>query len=286
MLTSSGFYRNCPHCGFDLELYGRVGDDRCSNCTGDLTVKKEEKKEEESNPIPAVSDNSGADVGNTLLSFRGFVDAVRDILMRPSEFFSKNAKSIVASRDLISVLAFALIVRWVASFFKFFWESSFFGGWTPDASLSQIMVGFDDGIQQSINWVASGIFRILFGATSVVLSPFISIFNLGVTALLLFFGLRLFVDEDPERPHSYSGVLKILAYASVPMVLVVIPGLGVVLSWLFGFSVTVIAFREVYKTTTTRAFLIVIFPELLGSIFILSIISIALLFSAQIMRIF
>lgn len=265
----------CPNCLLDLSVY-RVNDlGACPNCgtvSGAASVNE---------PLAASSIGPGA----TYALLERFWKTLRDIILRPSQFFSTHASQLISKDGLSSALAFAVIVQWLASFFNFIWRSAigaFFQQRMGDLfQIANDVMETGPAVTQGLDQIRGRAIEFLFGAGAIVLAPFMTLIKLSVVALFVHAAVRFFTKETEGRPHSYGTTLKILSYASAPWILCVIPGFGMLLAWILAFTAAVIGVREVYRTTTTRAAFAVAFPELLllSLVFFVAVIALFLAFN-------
>ncbi len=263
----------CSRCLLDLGIHAPLNGGFCPNCG-----TKSEAAESSQLPEVKVGDLHGAapvGPGASFVLFSRFWQSVREIVFTPTQFFSTNA-SMLASRDSLSTaLAFAVIIQWLASFFNFLWRTIV--GTALESRMDDFFRIAGDvmqnspGTAESLSQLRSRTIEFMFGAGAIVLTPFTTLLKLFVSALLVHAAVRFFMKDSPDRPHSYSTTLKILAYATGPWILCVIPGVGILLAYVLGFGAAVIGIREVYRTTTGRAVLAVLFPELLLMAFIIGI---------------
>lgn len=205
--------------------------------------------------------------GASAVLFERFWNTLRDVILRPAQFFGQQAGALVAEGGLSSALAFAVIVQWLASFFNFVWRSTvgvvMQNRFDDLFRIASDVVVTAPGSHQTLDQFRQGMIDFLFGAGAIVLTPFTTLIKLAITALFVHAAVRFFIKDAEGRPHSYSTTLKILSYAMAPWILCIIPGFGVLLAWILGFAAAVVGIREVYKTTTGRAVVAVAFPELL-----------------------
>lgn len=258
----SGHVSQCPKCLLDLAHYPSPDGTTCPNCGKPLM---------RSNVAPL---GPGAVAALT----SKFWSATRDIIFRPTAYFSKNAGELLASGSLSSALAFAVIIQWLASFFNFLWRST--AGIIIQSRVDDFFRIAGDimssnpaapSVLEDIDQVRRHAIEFFFGAGAIILTPFSTVIKLALIALFVHAAVRFFMKDVQGRSHSYSTTLKILAYSSAPWILCVIPGFGLILAYVLSFGASVVGIREVYKTSTSRAVLAIIFPELLFLVFIMGI---------------
>lgn len=277
----------CTQCCLELELYSALASGICPNCGN----KAEEPQPKGPGPSSAgASDLPIAPVGpgSAYVLFSRFWNAVRDIVFHPARFFSSHAQLIVSEGGLSSALAFAVIIQWLASFFNFVWRSTV-GVLLQNHMDDLLRIAGDvmqkpPGMSESLEELRSRAIEFLFGAGAIVLTPFTTLLKLAFVAVFVHAAVRFFMKESADRPHSYATTLKILAYASAPWILCVIPGFGMLLAYILSFAAAVIGIREVYRTSTSRAVVAVAFPELLLMVFFLGVGVLVLFLAFNVLR--
>lgn len=206
-----------------------------------------------------------------------YVRTVRRVLTEPSAFF----REMPTTGGLGGPLAFALITHWLGKFASWLWGLAFGHALYPMIlsyldRLEELARNTDEGDRFSMlpmlqnqlaqmrapgHWVHS-----LFGAASLALDPFLTLMSLFFTGLFIFVGARLFVrtgrDGAPTEV-TFESVMRILCYASTPVILSFIPVVGGLAASIGSFVILVIGIREVYHSTTGRGVLVAVFPQLL-----------------------
>lgn len=271
----------CTHCFLDLNRYPPSSDSACPNCGTRNTAFGP-------NGAGARSSVGPMGPGAPMVLLGRFWTSVRDIILRPARFFSSQSEMLVSEGGLSTALAFAVIVQWLASFFNFVWRSTA-GVLVQDKMSDLFRIAGDviesrPGMAESLDGIRERAVEFLFGAGAIVLTPFTTLLKLMLIALLVHAAVRFFMKEMQDRPHRYSTTLKILAYSTAPWILCIIPGIGVVVAWLLAFSAGVIGIREVYRTTTGRAVLAIVFPELLFAVFLFGMVVFFLFLALNVMR--
>ncbi|MBI3543518.1 MAG: hypothetical protein HY075_09625, partial [Deltaproteobacteria bacterium] len=216
----------CTRCLLELSVRPLLPGDLCPNC-GVAAVLE---------PVPAGVDGEpgksyGAVApigpGAPMAMFSRFWQSVWDIIFTPAQFFSSHAPRIAGGESLSVALAFAVIVQWLASFFNFLWRVTV--GTALESRLDDFFRVAGDVVQgapgstESLDQLRDRAIEFFFGAGAIVLAPFTTVIKLVLCSLLVHAAVRFFTKETADRPHAYSTTLKILAYASAPWVLCVIP---------------------------------------------------------------
>ena len=282
----------CPNCLLDLSVYSsaeRNAAAACPNC-GTVLGARAVDHEPSATFNASSADEATLSVapvgpGATYVLFERFWKMLRDIILRPAQFFSTHASQIVSKDGLSSALAFAVIVQWIGSFFNFIWSSTI-GALFQQRMGDLFQIANDvmetgPAVTEGLEQIRSRAIEFLFGAGAIVLAPFMTLIKLSVIALFVHAAVRFFIKETDKRPQSYTATLKILSYASAPWILCIIPGFGMLLAWALSFSAATIGIREVYRTKTARAALAVAFPELLllSLLFFVAVIALFLAFN-------
>jgi hypothetical protein len=244
---------NCKTCHLDLEAYPGVT--LCPNC-GTEIVNKEEN---------LVYSDDAVGVFNSIQSF---VKKLNQLILSPTDFFQQNRRSLISKSGVSTAISFALIVGWISSLVSFIWTSllgTFFEGkFRSLLHISSEVVEPSLKIGQGmVDELRGKIYDYLFGAGSILLSPFLILIKLAVTAFIIHIAVRLFVEKKDDVDPKYSSTLKILCYSTAPSILNIIPGIGFVLSLFLSFIVSMVGLKETYKTTSIRAFFVLIFPNLI-----------------------
>lgn len=270
----------CARCLLDLSLHAAEG--ACPNCGEPVPPRAPAV---EAAPVVSAASTGAAWLGR-------FWETLRRVIFSPTRFFSSEAGEIVSEGGLSSALAFAVIVQWLASFVNFLWRSA--AGALVESRMSDVFRiagdvlgpgdGAGSGMGESLDAIRQRAVEFLFGAGTVVIAPFTTLLKLAVGALFVHAAVRFFMREEPGRPHRYATTLKVLAYSTAPWILCVIPGLGMLLAWILAFVTAVIGLREVYRTTTNRAVVAVIFPELLLLALVMVSVAFLLFFAFNVVR--
>jgi len=181
----------------------------------------------------------------------------KEILLEPTRFFRVHYRMF----DKNEALSFGLISLWLSAFVGFVWSA-----------LNQIfIVNFLEQWMQSIlfqdeaiSFIDFGGKSFLFSAAYVLLNPFLSLLGLFFSALILLSLSKVFLVEkmDALEKINLQTSLKILAFSSTGAWFSLVPVFGGILSYIAVSLLTVIGVREVYKSTTRRAALVVFLPQI------------------------
>ena len=220
-------------------------------------------------PDPA-KDPGSTGVSSDFLIQRYFFD-LWQIITRPTRFFSRMP----LTGGVAGPLAFALIAHWLGSALEFLWRSVLGG---------HLMDQFGRGLQGMMK-MASDVADVdspgksallleardrviywIWGAGSVILDPFLTVAAILFTAFFVYIGARILVTPGKNgapQKITFESTLRILCFGMSPAILAAIPFVGGFVSSLCVLIVTVIGGREVYKISTSRSTVVVLFPKLL-----------------------
>lgn len=160
-------------------------------------------------------------------------------------------------------LAFALVTHWLSAAFAFLWSHTL-GGFTSQVLQNLfIQVGADQA-----EWVEvrKRIAEWFFGAGAVLLDPFLTLFSVMTTALLVFIGARILIapgKSGHREEITYESALRIICFGMAPSLFTAVPFLGGFIASLWVMIVTIIGVREVYRVETPRAMIVALFPKFL-----------------------
>lgn len=104
------------------------------------------------------------------------------------------------------------------------------------------------------------------------LTPFVSLVSLAVSTLLYHLGAAVLA---PER-RGVGATARVVCYASGPSVLAVIPVLGGLVGLVWTWVLQVVGLREVHRSSTGRAVVMVFWPWILFSLVTAAMIALAL----------
>lgn len=189
------------------------------------------------------------------------------ILTKPSTFF----REMPIKGGLSTPIAFALVTHWIGSSLQFLWHN-WLGSWISLWTDTLMQIAGDvaevdsPGNSQILFEMKDRILNWMVGAGSVLMDPFWTLSGILFTSILVFVGARIFInpgrDGAPEEV-TFESAVRIVSYGMTPHLLTMVPFIGPVIAGLLTVFVTVIAAREVYRTTNGRAVVIALFPKLL-----------------------
>jgi ribosomal protein L37E len=249
------FLSQCQRCTLDLNLYG-AHTNVCPNCGFPV-------EENRSNFENALSPEKSTSASFELIG--QFWVTVRDVIFSPSRFFSRHTPMLLSEGSVSSALAFAVIIQWLSAFFNFLWRST--AGIMLESRVEDLfkivgdVVERQSGPSYNLDQFREAMVEFFFGAGAIVITPFLSLIKLVIFSGLVHIAVRFVMNEAQGRPHRYSTTLKVLAFASAPWILCILPGFGFILAIVLSFICAVIGLREVYQSTTFRSAVAVVFPE-------------------------
>jgi hypothetical protein len=228
---------SCARCGLEF------GGETCPNCGLRVSLR------DERNPV------------------KKYFDTLWRILTRPTDFF----RSMPTRGGIAGPLAFALVTHWIGSAISFVWKAMLGGAIGQHFKSFQKM--FQDvaeidypGRSAQVIEMQERVAHWMWGAGSVILDPFLTLFSILFTSLLVFIGARILVPtghDGAPTEVSFESALRIVAFGMTPAILAALPLFGGVISYICVIVVTVIAAREVYRISTGRAIVVALFPKLL-----------------------
>ncbi|MGE0616193.1 MAG: YIP1 family protein [Bacteriovoracia bacterium] len=192
----------------------------------------------------------------------GYFRSLRDLLWRPTAFFQTQPEKL----SLGGPLAFALVTNWVVAAVEYIYAQVFRGMSEGVLSVATRRIVEDlpeiDGISRLARQTDfGGLLRAwAVSVTKVIFDPFWTLATLVVSAWFIFMAAKLLA---PKAQPRFNSTLRFVAYGSCACILSVIPVAGSTLAWIYALALTTIGARETYRTSTGRAFMIVILPRLL-----------------------
>lgn len=202
------------------------------------------------------------------------------ILTHPTQFY----RQMPIEGGLTGPLTFALVTHWLGAAVSFLW-STLMGQWFAHFvdTFSRIAtdVAQRNGENSQLPFAEmltykDRLWQWFWGAGSIVIDPFLTLFSILFTSFLVFVGAKIFVcwispqsSEEKSPPVTYESAARIICYGMAPMILTGIPLFGWGLATFLSAIITIIGAKEVYRVGTFRAIVIALFPKLLFLGFIL-----------------
>lgn len=197
-------------------------------------------------PGPARSPGGDYNLSDPLNSF---VDVVRRVVTRPTEFFAGLPRRGGYLSPLVFALICALISAVLGGLLRFVWADASVGGFRFEAA------------QQSFLGFLASVLFVPIGST-------IGLFLLAAIGHLL---VVLFVGPQNS---GFEATFRVVCYAAVTNLVNWIPFIGGLLA-LYGLYLGVVGIREMHGTTTGRAALVVLLPVALIALLVLIVLIIA-----------
>lgn len=188
---------------------------------------------------------------------------LRSILVHPVLFFRGMGKDESTSQ----ALTFALVTHWIGYSLQFLWRGSFqtSGG---KKYYEYLFDSFSDNYPD-IEMV-SGLTHLeayqswCMGVSSVLADPFITLISLLLSAVLIYLALRLMIKTQ----ITFESVVRVVSYSFAPVILLGVPVFGGFVSAIYLFFVNMVGIREYYSTSTGKAVIATLFPNLVYLMFI------------------
>ena len=193
-------------------------------------------------------------------AIRNYLHYCQSLLLEPVTFFRQGFNEI----DLSKALALGLLSSWLSVLFLFFFQS---------LSLTLITTFFSDWIgsyltvDELFSNSADRGKAFLFAGGKVLLHPFFVLPWLFFNSITLYIFAKVFIPSHEKMSQKHC--LKILSCAIVGSWLSVVPVLGGMLAYVATVALAVIAIREQFATSSSRALLVVFVPQILLFLFLL-----------------
>jgi hypothetical protein len=197
-----------------------------------------------------------------ITSISEYFSACKEMLFEPANFFRRWFHSTTLS----VALAFGLLTLWITSILTFLWDSVheiFILGFLQEW-MQQLFFQTDFA-----NLLQSAVEDLPGRASYILLRPFISLVGICLSASVLFFFSRIFIEEESGPKVKYGDQIKILAFSSTGAWLLLIPFFGGLLSYVAILLLTIIGIRETYAVNSKRAALVVLLPQFLFFVLVL-----------------
>ena len=220
---------------------------------------------------PSGTAGSGTPSGLPLVPIRRYFFDLWQIITRPTRFFSRMP----VTGGVSGPLAFALITSWLGSSMEFLWRSviggqlynQFGGGLRGLMKMAGDVADVDSpGKSQLILEARDRVVHWVWGAGSIILDPFLTLTSILFTSFFVYIGARILVSPGKNGAPAkitFESALRIICFGMSPAILAAIPFAGSFVSKICVVIVTVIGGREVYKVSTSRSTVVVLFPKLL-----------------------
>lgn len=194
------------------------------------------------------------------------------LLFHPGRFFAAMPRE----GGIVMPLLFAIATNWLAAGVSFWWKVPLFqairqgyregsGFWSDFAGDLSTIDSPGRHVHSPIPAEAWTKLKELivpwfFGASSVLLSPFATLIEVFTTSLLVFIAARVLVDVN--RPIRLTAIVRIICFASAPVLWTMIPVAGALIAPAAAVATLTIALMEVYEAPFFRALTVSIFPRI------------------------
>jgi len=206
------------------------------------------------------------------------------LLTRPTAFF----QTVDSGRSIAFALTFAVVTHWIGTALGYLWQSAL--GRVISRRFSDGFQVFDQmssmapsGQMETLNAWKDRAYHWMWGTGSVLIDPFKTIITILVVSFFIWIASRLLAEKNTR----FETAVTIVSFGTAPSILKGVPLVGPLLASIFIFVVTMIGARELYRVTSGRALVIVLFPEiLLGIVVLAALAMIFFFFSSLIMSVF
>lgn len=216
--------------------------------------------------------------------FKVYFSTLYALLTRPTAFF----KTVDSGRSIAFALTFAVVTHWIGAALGYLWQSAL--GRVISSRFSDRFQIFDQmsamapsGQMETLNAWRERAYHWTWGTGSVLIDPFKTIISILLGSFFVWIASRILAEKNTR----FETAVTIISFGTAPAILQGVPLVGPLLASIFVFIVTMIGARELYRVTSGRAMVIVLFPEILLGIVVLAALGLVLyFFSSLIMSIF
>ena len=202
----------------------------------DVSEVSEPEFESEQEPEPEENIYPEFEVAGTSKFFTFFA-AVRDVTLSPVEFFNL----LTLNNGIGYPLAFGVIVYFINSLGGVFF------------SLVEMGFGINFGLPE----------QVFASALSAFLTPVISLFFAPIAILVIAIIYHVLFMVFKFDSAGFEGTLRVVTYASAPLVLGIIPICGGIIGFFWSIVAAIVGFQIVCKMTTGWAIFIYLIPLIL-----------------------
>ncbi len=211
--------------------------------------------------LPQIPKFEGADN-----AIRWYIDTLKATLFHPVAFFRK----LPVSGGYTIPLVFGLVTHWIGVAFRSMWLSA------SGEQINRLLLG-------AFRWGASeNPFGWMMGIGSVIIDPFFTLFSVFFSAALIYLAARILVPaQRPEGSPTVTleSATRVVCYGMAGTIFQAVPFMGPVISAIWVGITTFFAAREVYRVSTGRAAVIILFPQILFLLFVGAIVGLLVLFA-------
>lgn len=224
--------KKCVYCAADMDEGAKF----CQNCG------KEQPSGSESSYVFTNEVNPLHD--ERLSFFERLLHSVRDVITKPTQFYSSYPKK----ADISQAFVFYLLIMIVVTFFIFLWNSIIPSDTTQIAEILQKIGMSDEQVAQFSQTQSKSILENILGAFGGYVFYVIALFvGAGITHLLvLLFG---------EDKHGFTATFNAAALAVPPMLCAVIPQIGTFVGGVWMLVMQIFALKHIQEISWEKQFL-------------------------------
>lgn len=201
-----------------------------------------------------------------------YLGDVLKILTRPTQFF-RDLPFRQAAGNLYPPLVFALVTHWIAKALTFLRTlafggdfNSYFDSFIEQQVFSRLHELSDNGSSDWVGGKTSQILEWFSSLSSVILDPFVTLVTVLISSLLIYAGVYFLVPKRSLQNGyelNFESSLNLVCYGLTPVLLSPFPFLGGFIGKVYLFVVMVLGAKEIYRISTLRGILLVLFPKML-----------------------
>ena len=198
-----------------------------------------------------------------------FLSTVNEVLFHPGRFFETLDKNIVIG----NVYLYYLVIVFLGYLFSFFWQN--FTGGNAQATLMMQKMLSENGVDnaQFLAEFSSSVMLFYYALMFLFSAVMVFITSGFYHILMLIFG---------EGENGFNATFASVAFASTPVVFLIVPFCGGLISAIWSIVVAIIGFSKMQNMSTGKAALIYFIPTILMMILVVLLIG---LFAGFIMNI-
>jgi len=169
----------------------------------------------------------------------------RGVCLSPSRFFYSLKTDGMVLRAFLYGWLFMTVGLLASSLYRLAFMPEFMEQLKKSAGAQELMTGDLALIETLALW-------------SVFLSPVIAAAAILINSALY----NLVLKAIGSAPKGFGGTLKVVSYASSPMILLVLPFVGGIVAFIWNMALCIMGLTLVHRTTQIRSMLAVVFPPL------------------------
>jgi len=211
-----------------------------------------------------------------------YVQTLWSLLSKPTHFF----RGLPLRPGIVWPLLFAVLTHWLGSGLSYLWKVCL--GQMIEGRLADFFVAAhkladieDELPADTLKQLKDHFLTWVWGVGSVIVDPFFTVAKVLLTSIFIWVAARIFGDlrrSDANERYAFESAVAVSSFAMAPAVLNGIPIVGGIVASLFTFIITFIGVREIYRVSSGRSLLIVLFPTILAVTFFLALFLIVAVF--------